>query len=69
MLCTKSPKVTVLARLGYASPAWWGRLSEADLRRLIRRAQRGGFLPDDAPTFEVHVRLSELMQPSSETYR
>src|SRR6218665_1556931 len=35
----------------YGSPAWWGYSSERDLNRFIRRAKRGGFLPDEAPSF------------------
>src|SRR6218665_1023128 len=45
---------TTIGRLMYGSPAWWGYSSERDLNRLdsfIRRAKRGGFLPDDAPSF------------------
>jgi len=40
----------------YASPAWWGLLNKSDLNRLesfLRRARRGGFLPDEAPTFKT----------------
>src|SRR6218665_3616457 len=45
---------TTIGRLMYGSPAWWGYSSERDLNRLdsfIRRAKRGGFLPDEAPFF------------------
>jgi len=49
---------TMLARLGYASPVWWGFICEADLDCLIRHAKHNGFLPEDALTFES----SELMQ-------
>src|SRR6218665_3010272 len=45
---------TTIGRLMYGSPAWWGYSSERDLNRLnsfIRRAKRGEFLPDDAPSF------------------
>src|SRR6218665_2558979 len=47
-------RATTLARMLYASPAWWGLLNEFDVNRLesfLRRARRGGFLPDEAPTF------------------
>src|SRR6218665_3814482 len=40
--------------LVYGSPAWWRYSSERDFNRLdslIRRAKRGGFLPDDSPSF------------------
>src|SRR6218665_3078445 len=49
-------RATTLARMLYASPAWWGLLNESDLNRLenfLRRARRGGFLSDDAPTFKT----------------
>src|SRR6218665_3918965 len=47
-------RATTIGRLMYASPSWWGFLSESDLNRLesfVRRTKRGGFLPDDAPSF------------------
>src|SRR6218665_312466 len=46
---------TTIGRLMYGSPAWWGYSSERDLNRLdsfIRRAKRGRFLPDEAPSFK-----------------
>jgi len=47
-------RATTIGRLMYASPSWWGFLSENDLNRLesfVRHAKRGGFLSDDAPSF------------------
>jgi len=49
-------RATILARMLCASPVWWGLLNESDLNRLesfLRRARRGGFLPDEAPTFKT----------------
>src|SRR6218665_294401 len=45
-----------LARMLYASSAWWGVLDESDLNHLksfLRRARRSGFLPDEAPNFKT----------------
>src|SRR6218665_1038530 len=45
---------TAIGRLMYGSPAGWGYSSKWDLNRLdsfIRRAKRGGILPDEAPSF------------------
>ena len=44
-----------MARLMYASPAWWGSLSGGDrdrLERFTHRLRRAGFLPQEAPTVE-----------------
>src|SRR6218665_1472159 len=49
-------RATTPARMLCASPAWWGLLNESDLNRLesfLRRARRGGFLADEAPTFKT----------------
>jgi len=46
-------RATTVARLLYASPAWWGLLSaeEVDrIERFMRRVKRTGFLPPDAPS-------------------
>ena len=44
----------IIAKLLYASCAWWGFTTAADRRRLesfLRRARRSGFYSDDQPTF------------------
>src|SRR6218665_317278 len=49
-------RANTLARMLYASPTWWGLLNEADLNHLesfLRRTRRGGFLPDEVPTFKT----------------
>jgi len=54
---------TTIGRLMYGSPAWWGYSSERDLNRLdsfIRRAKRGGFLPDEAPSFRETAAQADL---------
>src|SRR6218665_1884237 len=41
-------RMTTLASMLYASPAWWGFTTAHDryrLERLVRRLRRGGFLP------------------------
>ena len=55
-------RATTIERLMYASPSWWGFLNESDLNRLasfVRRAKRGGFLPDDAPSFRDMVARAD----------
>ena len=45
---------TLLARLTYASPAWWGLIGSEGLLRLqsvISRAVKQGFLPPNQPAF------------------
>jgi hypothetical protein len=45
----------VVAKLMYASSAWWGLTSAADRQRLgafLRRSKRGGFCPQSLPPFE-----------------
>ena len=51
---TPGARTTIVASLLYASPAWWGFPSteeRARLERLIARLRRGGYLPQDFPTF------------------
>ena len=46
-------QATVVAKLSYASPAWWGLTSAADRNRLeafLRRSTALGFHPETAPT-------------------
>src|SRR6218665_2239152 len=46
---------TVVAKLFYASPAWWGYLSKSDLHRLeglIHRATLRGLIPEDGSSFD-----------------
>jgi hypothetical protein len=46
-------QATVVAKLCYASPAWWGFTSAADrdrLEALLRRSARFGYRPDSSPT-------------------
>jgi Reverse transcriptase (RNA-dependent DNA polymerase) len=48
-------RATTIAKLMYASPAWWGflKLSERErIERFIRRIKRTDYLPGDAPTAE-----------------
>src|SRR6218665_3583473 len=47
-------RATTIARLLYASPAWWGFTIEKDrarLDKLYTRIKRMDYLPDNAPTF------------------
>ena len=47
---------TLVARLTYASPAWWGLIGSEGLLRLrsvISRAVKQGFLPPNQPAFET----------------
>jgi len=49
-------RATTLTRMLNASHSWWGLLNESDLKRpenFLSRARRGGFLPDEAPTFKT----------------
>ena len=46
---------TLLARLTYASPAWWGLIGSEGLLRLqsvLSRAVKQGFLPPNQPAFD-----------------
>src|SRR6218665_2381894 len=48
-------RTTTVASLMYAYPAWWGFTSAEKrvwLERLLARRRRGGYLPQDFPTFE-----------------
>src|SRR6218665_3783940 len=54
-------RTTTVASLLYASPAWWGFASaeeRARLEGLIARMKRGGYLPQDFPTFEALARTA-----------
>ena len=54
----KVAKMTTIASLMYASPAWWGS-SAHDLARidqLLRKLKRCGFLPPGAPSAEALAR-------------
>ena len=47
---------TTVARMLYSSPAWWGFANEGERGRLcaiIRKLIRQGFLPSNAPTFDM----------------
>ena len=49
-------KSVILAKLLYASSAWWGFTSASDRQRIegfMRRGQRSGFCPPDTASFEV----------------
>ena len=55
-------QATVVSRLTYASPAWWGFTSAADRQRLeaiINRAIRWGFYKEDARTIEEICSMQE----------
>ena len=48
-------KATTLARMLYASPAWWGFIGQGDrdrLQSIMRRLIRFHYLPEDTPSFE-----------------
>ena len=72
-------KAVIIAKLLYASCAWWGFTTAADCQRLesfFRRARRSGFYSDDQPTFALlaedaeRYRLphSKILLPSSPSY-
>jgi len=47
-------RAVIIAKLLYASCAWWGFTTAGDRQRLesfLRRARRSGFYRDDQPTF------------------
>ena len=51
-------RAVIIAKLLYASCAWWGFTTAADRQRLesfLRRARRSGFYSDDQPTFALLV--------------
>jgi len=55
-------KMTTIASLMYASPAWWGYSSANDRARidqLIRKLKRSGFLPQVAPDAETLAREAD----------
>ena len=56
-------RMTTVASLLYASPAWWGFTTAEQrnrLERLLLRLRRGGFLPADSPSFEELARDADL---------
>src|SRR6218665_1147885 len=56
-------RLTSVASLLYASPAWWGFTTAEQrnrLERLLLRLRRGGFLPADSPSFEELARAANL---------
>ena len=55
-------RATTIARLLYASPAWWGLLSAGEvdrIERFLRLVKRAGFLPLDAPTANSMAELAD----------
>ena len=71
-------RATTIARLLYASPAWWGLTIEKDrsrLDKLYTRIKRMNYLPDNAPPFPSLVgkaderlfRSIELKRPYIQT--
>src|SRR3984885_5619587 len=49
-------RATTMARIMYASPAWYGFTNaeqRARINSIIRKLSRFGYLPSDQPTFEV----------------
>src|SRR6218665_1985253 len=54
-------RMTTVASLLYASPAWWG-FTDADdrscLERLLAGLRCGGYLPEDFPSFVELARSS-----------
>jgi len=73
-------RATMMARMIYPSPAWWGYLTVEDQEHLERSNQRAicaGFLPFDAPLSvpwlnvqmtPSSVLLSEIVVLSFDTY-
>src|SRR6218665_1778495 len=56
-------RLTTVASLLYASPAWWGFTTAEQrnrLERLLLRLRRGGFRPADSPSFEALARDADL---------
>ena len=56
-------RLTTVASLLYASPAWWGFTTGQQrnwLERLLLKLRRGGFLPADSPSFEELARDADL---------
>src|SRR6218665_2597384 len=55
-------RMTSVASLMYASPAWWGFTDAAErtrLNRLLASLRRAGYLPVDFPSFEELARLAD----------
>ena len=55
-------RATTIARLLYASPAWWGLMSAGEVDRIERflgRVKRAGFLPLDAPTANSMAEVAD----------
>src|SRR6218665_2092803 len=55
-------RMTTVASLLYAFPAWWGFTSAQDrskLERLVARLRRGGYLPADHPSFESLAMIAD----------
>src|SRR6218665_2576909 len=55
-------RMTSVASLMYASPAWWGFTDAAErtrLNRLLASLSRSGYLPVDFPSFEELARLAD----------
>jgi len=55
-------RATMLARLTYAFPAWWGYLMAEDRDRIehfYQRAIRGGLFPPDAPTVDTLAQRAD----------
>ena len=57
-----SARVTLVARMIYAIPAWWG-LTNAEqrcrLEKVLVRARRAGYLSMDIPDVEMMVTKAE----------
>ena len=54
---------TLLARLTYASPAWWGLIGSEGLLRLqsvVSRAIKQGFLPPNQPAFDITCENNDM---------
>ena len=66
-------RATTIARLLYASPAWWDLTTEKDrarLDKLYMRIKRMDYLPDNAPTFpslvgQADERLFRSIRPGA----
>ena len=55
-------KMTTIAHLMYASPAWWGYANSSDkakIEQLINRMRRCGFLPSTAPSGSALAGLAD----------
>ena len=51
-------RATIVAKMLYASPAWWGFIdsdtSKRRIQAILGRMIKGGFLPHDFPSFELN---------------